>query len=81
MLTDIVFWGLLLPFMTGENFQLTLVSYGLLIGAKVDFTCCTLLNCKARILFSDPLLGEICYDLNLQITIKSFPTFLTFHFC
>ncbi|CAI9785565.1 unnamed protein product [Fraxinus pennsylvanica] len=25
MLTDIVFWGLLLPFMTGENFQLTLL--------------------------------------------------------
>ncbi|PIN24555.1 hypothetical protein CDL12_02702 [Handroanthus impetiginosus] len=25
MLTDIVFWGLLLPFMAGENFQLTLL--------------------------------------------------------
>lgn len=27
MLTDIVFWCLLLPFMTGENFKLTLVSH------------------------------------------------------
>ena len=27
MLTDIVFWCLLLPFMTDENFKLTLVSH------------------------------------------------------